>query len=325
MIRERSERARAPVQDKLMRRLRLRHIELVELLGTAGSLRVAAEQMNLSQPAVSKMLREIEAVFEVRLFERGKSGVVPTAAGDHAVRHCRVIHNEVRLVAEAVASAVAGRGALLRVGTFSATAAVPAAIVHLRKSHPLAEVRLREGPAAALVELLLQNEIDCVVGSMPTGSISQEILDRLTARPFATDRLCIVAARSHKLARRRRIAWPDLADSQWILPPFSALLRQAFVGACLQQQLAPPSPAVETVSALTLQRLVLMDPGLLGVTRVEQLRAELSPEVVELPVMPRVGLPPLSLLTRRGAGSASELLEPFYLSLRRSVPARLAV
>jgi hypothetical protein len=68
-----------------------------------------------------------------------------------------------------------------------------------------------------------------------------------------------------------------------------------------------------------------MDPGLLGVTRVEQLRAELSPEVVELPVMPRVELPPLSLLTRRGAGSTSELLEPFYLSLRRSVPARLAV
>ena len=325
MIRDYSEHTEALLQDKLIRRLRLRHFELVELLVSAGSLRVAAELMNLSQPAVSKMLREVESVLGTQLFERGKAGVRPTDAGKQVARHCRVIHNEVGLLAEAVKSAVAGRGTILRIGTFSATAAVPQAIVHLRKSHPLAGVRLREGPASVLVELLLQNEIDCVVGSLPSGNISQEILDRLTARPFASDWLCIVASRSHRLARRRKVAWIELADSQWVLPPISAMLRQAFVGACLQQQLPPPWPAVETVSGLTLQRLVLKDSGLLGITRSEQLRAELSPEVFELPVFPRVELPPLSLITLRGAGNASDLLEHFYLSLRRSVPARLAL
>lgn len=325
MSRNDPQRVGALLQDQLVRRLRLRHIELIELLGTVGSLRVAAERMNLSQPAVSKMLREVETVLGTRLFERGKSGVTPTAAGDRFSRHCRVIHNEVSLFAEAAAQAAAGRGLWLRIGTFSATAAVPAAIVHLRQSQPLAEIRLREGPASVLVDLLLRNEIDCIVGSLPSGSISREVLDRLTVRPFAADRLCIVAARTHRLARRRRIAWADLSDGPWVLPPDGTLLRQAFVGACLQQRLPPPAPAIETVSGLTLQRLVLQDPELLGVTRSEQLRAELSPDVIELPVTPRVELPPLSLLTRRGAQSASDLLEPFYRSLLRSVPARLAV
>lgn len=314
-----------PFSERLLRRLRLRHFELVELLGTVGSLRVAAESMNLSQPAVSKMLQEVEAVFNAKLFERGKAGVRPTAVGLLAIHHGRVIRNEVDLVGDAVASLVAGRGSLLRIGTFSATSMVPTAILGLRKSHPLAQVQLREGPATALVELLLQNEIDGVVGQLPSGSLSQQTLDRLTTRPFAADRLCIIASRSHRLARRRRLAWTDLADNQWVLPPEHAMLRQVFVGACLQQQLPPPPPAVETVSPLTLQRLVRKDTGLLGVTRSEQLRAELSSDLVELPVHPRVPLPPISLLTRRPTGSASLLLEPFFLCLRKAAPSSVSM
>ncbi|TAM53956.1 MAG: LysR family transcriptional regulator, partial [Burkholderiaceae bacterium] len=56
--------------DYLVRRLRLRHLELLVALAEAGTMRGAAERLHLSQPAISKMLNEIESGFGVRLFDR---------------------------------------------------------------------------------------------------------------------------------------------------------------------------------------------------------------------------------------------------------------
>jgi DNA-binding transcriptional LysR family regulator len=305
--------------DRLLRRLRLRHVELLDLLGTLSNMRVAAERMNLSQPAVSKMLREVESAYGTTLFLRSKAGVQPTPAGVVAIRQARVIRNEIEVTGIAVDAAIAGRGSLLRVGTFAAVSVVPSAILRLRKSLPQAEVHLREGPPAALIELLLRNEIDCAVTALPSTTVGDEVLGRLRLRAFADDRLCIIASNKHALAGRRRIAWSELEKCPWVLPPQEAMLRQAFVGACLQNQLPPPAPAIETLSPLTLQRLVRSDRALLGVTRVEQLRAELSvAELVDLPVLPRVPLPPMSLVTRRTQGLEAPLIEPFYQALRKA-------
>lgn len=80
--------------DYLVRRLRLRHLELLVALGDGGSMRAAATRLNLSQPALSKMLGEIEAGFEARLFERTAHGLVANAAGSAAIYRSRVILGE---------------------------------------------------------------------------------------------------------------------------------------------------------------------------------------------------------------------------------------
>jgi len=67
--------------DFLVRRLRLRHLELLVALGEAGTMRAAADRLHLSQPAISKMLLETEDALGARLFERSRQGVHPTPAG----------------------------------------------------------------------------------------------------------------------------------------------------------------------------------------------------------------------------------------------------
>jgi len=61
--------------------MRLRHLELLTVLHELPRVRAAARRLNLSQPAVSKMLREIEQVFGAPLFERSRTGVTPNALG----------------------------------------------------------------------------------------------------------------------------------------------------------------------------------------------------------------------------------------------------
>ncbi|MBM3353812.1 MAG: LysR family transcriptional regulator [Betaproteobacteria bacterium] len=62
-------------ESAVLRRLRLRHLELLTVLRDQPTVRGAARRLSLSQPAVSKMLREIEDVFGARLFDRSRSGV----------------------------------------------------------------------------------------------------------------------------------------------------------------------------------------------------------------------------------------------------------
>jgi len=66
-------------EDALIFRLRFRHLELIQSLGATGSLHKTARSMNLSQPAISKALVEIESSFGFHLFERSPAGVAVNA------------------------------------------------------------------------------------------------------------------------------------------------------------------------------------------------------------------------------------------------------
>src|ERR1700756_739979 len=75
----------------LPRRLRMRHIELLDLLACESTIRAAASRMNLSQPAVSKMLMETEEIFGMPLFVRSRTGIRANAYGAALVRHATAI------------------------------------------------------------------------------------------------------------------------------------------------------------------------------------------------------------------------------------------
>src|SRR5690606_20802689 len=157
----------------LMRHLRLRHIELLNVLSRSRTMHAAADELKLSQPAISKMLREIESTFGTTLFERSKSGVRPTAAGLIAIRLAQIVFNEVSIAAEEM-SALQGAGRpVLRLGTVSVTSLVPQAIILLRHSVPDAIMKIREGPVDVLVERLLSGELDCVVGALDPGFLGR--------------------------------------------------------------------------------------------------------------------------------------------------------
>lgn len=316
----------ATASDFLVRRLRLRHLELLVALAEAGTMRAAATRLHLSQPALSKMLVEIEDGFGARLFERTPQGVAANALGMAAVYRARVILGELERGRDEVDALRTGASGVLRLGTLSVTASVPRAIAHLRQQVRGARVQVHEGRVRDLVQRLLDGELDAVFGAITPGLLASELLPLLRPELLLADELCVVGAAGHPLARRRRLAWADLHGQAWVAPPRDTLVRQALMTAFLNEGLQPPEPAVEVLSSVTVGSLLRLDPRLLGAVRLEHAQDELARGGMRrLPVAPAVPLPSLALYTRRSAGTAPPLVQAFADALRRfGKPARAA-
>lgn len=302
----------------LVRRLRLRHLELLVALAEAGTMRAAAARLNLSQPALSKLLGEVEAGLGARLFERSPQGLVANAAGVAAVHRARVMLNELARAAVEVEALAAGASAVLRIGALSVTSAVPAAVVQLRRRLPGVFVQIREGRVRELVERLLDGELDAVFGAVPPELLGSDHLAQLHAEVLLADELCVLAADAHPLSRRRRLGWADVQAVPWVAPPKDTLVRQAWMTAFLDSGLQPPEPVIEVLSSVTIGSVLRLDPTLLGAARHEHARDELARGGVRrIAVGPPRPLPAIGLYTRRG-GATTPVLQAFAQALRRS-------
>lgn len=304
--------------DYLIRRLRLRHLEMLVALAETGTMRAAATRLNLSQPAMSKMLGEVEAGFSARLFERSHQGVQANALGAAAVHRARVMLSELSRASDDIDALRAGASAVLRVGAPSVTAAVPAAIVQLRQRLPAASVHVREGRVRELIERLLDGELDCVFGAVTPELLSSDVMPRLRSEVLLEDELCVLAASANPLVRRRGLRWAELRASQWVAPPRETLVRQAFINAFLNDGVDPPEPAIEAMSSVTIGAVLRLDPTLLCAVRFEHARDEVARgDVRRILVTPSMSLPPFGLFTRRGAIEPLPVVQEFARAIRQ--------
>lgn len=304
--------------DYLVRRLRLRHLELLVALAEAGTMRAAAVRLHLSQPALSKMLGEVETGFGARLFERSPQGLAANALGGAVVYRARVILGELARGKDEVDVLRTGATGVLRVGTLSVTAAVPRAVVQLRQRLPGARVQIHEGRVRELIQRLLDGELDCVFGAITPELLTSDLLPLLRPEVLLQDELCVLCAAGHPLARRRRLRWTDLHGLPWVAPPKDTLVRQALMTAFLNEGLQPPEPAIEVLSSVTVGSVLRMDPTLLGAVRFEHARDELDRGGVRrVTVTPAVPLPSIGLYTRRASEGPAPLVQAFAAEIRR--------
>lgn len=304
--------------DYLVRRLRLRHLELLVALADEGTMRAAATRLHLSQPALSKMLGELEAGFGVRLFERSPQGLSPNALGEAVTYRARVMLGELARSKEEVEALRTGAEGVLRLGTLSVTAAVPQAIVHLRERIPGARVQVQEGRVRDMIQRLLDGELDCVFGAVTPEVLTSGLLPLLRPEVLLEDELCVLCAAGHPLVRTRKLRWGDLHALAWVAPPKDTLVRQALMTAFLNEGLEPPEPAIEVLSSVTVGSVLRLDPALLGAVRFEHACDELDRggirRVAVTPVMP---LPSLGLYTRRTTEAPAPLVQAFAQAIRK--------
>jgi len=308
--------------DRLIRTLRLRHLELLVVLSETPTMRGAAARLHLSQPAISKMLGELEGCFGARLFERSHLGIHANALGASAAFRARaMLHELVRATAD-VDAMQSGVTAVLRVGAPSVTAAVPAAIVKLRERLPGAAVQLREGRVHELIHRLLEGELDCVFGAITPELISSDMIPLLEPVVLLKDELCVLAAVSNPDVARRRLQWADLRAAQWVLPPKETLVRQAFMTVFLNSGVTPPVPVIEAMSSVTIGTVLRKDPSLLCAVRLEHAADEIARGGVQrLRVGPQVALPSFGLFFRRDGMARPAILTAFADAIRAVVEA----
>ena len=147
-------------------RLKLRHLALLQSLERQRTLSRVAAEMNLSQPAITKALREVEDIFMTRLFERTSRGLEATAAGRAVLRLAQVTLADVESTSQVLTAIDTGLIDRVRLGI---TPQVPegllnAAVTHLLGQTPRVSVLSKEGTTDELVAALSAREIDCAIG-----------------------------------------------------------------------------------------------------------------------------------------------------------------
>lgn len=286
--------------DFLLRRLRMRHFQLLVLLGDQGSLRAAAASLNLTQPAASKMLGEVERAFATPLFDRGRHGVEPNIFGRSAIHHARVMMGETAHVANELNAMRGGATVVVRVGVPSITDVVPKATVELMRRVPGARVEIREAPVLNLLKFLLEAELDCVFGALSSEALRNDPIEQLQSEVVFNDHICAIVAKTNPLSRKSKVTWHDVAHQRWIAPPRYTPVRRAFMAAFLASGLTPPLPVVEAVSPPTLGALIRQDRSLIGLVRYGNIRdSNAFPGARAVEIVPRMALPPLSVILRR--------------------------
>jgi DNA-binding transcriptional LysR family regulator len=257
---------------------RLKHFLAVYDLRSIGQ---AAEKLFLTQPALSKSIRQLEEDLEVKLFDRTPLGVVPTVYGDALAQHARVIRSEMRHAETEIANL---RGAVkghVTVGCGPSVAAglMPLATEKLRKAKPGIRFTIIEGLVDTILPALRRGELDLAVGAWPRPADSD-----VTAETLVRDKVSVVAGPRHPLLRKKSVELSDLLEYPWVLPPESQRFRQLLEETFLAKGLSPPVPSVTSNSA-TFIRTMLLDNVSLSFLPVQSLPLRnRSSTLVALPV-----------------------------------------
>ena len=206
----------------------------------AGSIRAAARQLGMSQPAATKGLRALEQELDTVLVQRSSKGVALTPAGKAFVVRARAIQGEMRQAQEELADLAGGKVRMVRVGVASVVGSwlIPPALARFRADHPDTVVRVVEGTQETLLPLLREGALDLAVCLR----LEPESTRGFNARPLARFRLTVVGRKGHPLRHARTLE--ALRDAQWLMirPRGSGgVLEEAFKGAGL----ALPESATE--------------------------------------------------------------------------------
>jgi len=226
--------------------LKTRQLALLVSLDDERCVARAAEANGLTQPAASKLLREVEATFNVKLFERHARGVVPTWYGEIFLRHARLALSEISLAHDEIAAVKSGLTGRAAVGTVLNPGIhfAPMAIAHVKRRFPGILVRVEIDFSKPLVEKLLQGDLDMLVARVLDPSEANE----LSFEPLASEPHAIIAGAHHPLAGRDDVRLDDLADQGWILPTPGSLVRDKLASLFVERGLPFPANIVETDS-----------------------------------------------------------------------------
>ncbi|RTL70111.1 MAG: LysR family transcriptional regulator [Pseudonocardiaceae bacterium] len=235
-------------------RLKLRHLLLVDALTERGSLVAAAAHLRVTQPVLTRSLRELEDIVGVELYERGARGVTPTIYGTAFTEHARAALAQLTLAERHLAElADAGRGTVT-VGSHLAgsDALLPAAIARLKKARPLVTVVVRKADPDELHNDLEAGRVDLVVGRL-TSSVRSTTQQRVLYRePF---RLSVRSG--HPATSQHDPQLTDLLDFSWIVPVTGTALRRELESLLVGMGLDLPRDRVECTSFPIVRQLLL--------------------------------------------------------------------
>lgn len=245
--------------------MNLNHTMVVLAVAEHGSVSRAAVALRLSQPAVSRTVKELETQLGVRLFARSPHGVALTAAGRALVAHARTVRDETlrteRILAEL--SSAPDRRLAVGVSLASADAIVAPALGEVLAAHPHARIEVVRRTGPELLQRLRAGDVDLAFVNAARAPGNVTSIEGLDTTPLYLDEMVIVARARHPLLRRRRALPPQALPARgWVLWTRGTPARLEADEAFRAQRLPLPEAAIE-VDCLSLVLALVEDTDLL--------------------------------------------------------------
>ena len=282
--------------DRVAYRLKLRDLRLLDTVVRLKSMVKAAAQLNISQPAVSKAIAELEHMLGVRLVDRGRQGIEPTPHGRALLKRGAAIFDELRqgvTEMEFLSDPTAGE---VRIATSETMAAglLPVLIARLTEQYPRVSIHVTQSPIGSLqyrnpqYRDLRDRNVDLVLGPIirPIGE------DDLEAEALFDDHAVVAAGSGNPWVRRRKIQLADLIDEPWCLLPHDTVAGSRSVDAFRAHGLdVPPRNVVSNsvqlqIGMLATQRYLTMLPS--SLMRFSGSRLSIKALPITLSVKPRI-------------------------------------
>ncbi|AHG18348.1 LysR family transcriptional regulator [Chania multitudinisentens RB-25] len=235
-------------------RIRLRHIHCFIAVAREGFLHRAAEHLNLSQPALSKTLNELETLTGVTLFDRGRHGARLTAQGEVFLAHAQRIMSALAEAGDVLAQQAHALPPPLRVGALptAALGLLPPVIARFQQLHPHLRIQVTTMHNAALLAQLQSGELDLAIGRMAEPQMMSGLLFEL----LFLEELQIVVHPAHPLLRET-LTLENALHYPLIVAPKGTVPRQNAEALLAANGLSLPAQRVETLSPSLARRLTL--------------------------------------------------------------------
>lgn len=226
-------------------RIRFRHLRSFLTIAQLKSVGRAAETLAVTQPALSKTLRELEQALGVRLFERGPKGMELTRYGHMFLQRAAASLTSLQQGVDEVRAAQGGGIVDLAIGVMPnmAPRVMPLAVRRFRETVPAASVHILGGGNTRLLEQLRLGEIDMVVGRLAQ---PERMID-LDFETLYSECLTLVVRRDHPLAAQKRVTAKMLGAWPLILPDVETIIGHEVNRYLIGHGVVPQAGHVETI------------------------------------------------------------------------------
>jgi LysR family pca operon transcriptional activator len=224
-------------------RIKLRHIACFLEVARLKSVVRAADALNMSQPAATKTIQELEEILAAQLFDRSRRSLFLTPVGEQFQRYAASSVSALKQGIDSIR--MADRDAIVRVGALPTVSAriLPPAVMRLGDGGA-ARARIVTGPNDYLLSLLRAGDVDLVIGRMAEpGEIAG-----LSFEHLYSEKVVFTVRAGHPLLRQKRFTLASIQPYQILMPPPGAVIRPAVERLLTAQGVTSPRDNIETVS-----------------------------------------------------------------------------
>lgn len=297
-------------------RIRFRHLQCFLSIAQHRSVGGAADALGMTQPALSKTLRELEEALETRLFERGRAGMTPTRAGEIFLEYAAASVATIRSGVDRVRAETAASGRCVTVGARPTveTRVMPRAVRAFKAEAPDTDVRVVTGEGSNLLRMLRRGEVDVVVGRL----VPPERMIELSFEELYTEPLTIVVRKGHPLTATRRPRLSQIDRHPCVLPPHGNSVREDIDRFLAVRRLQRARDIVETSSVAFGRSYTLTTDAVWFVVRGIVATDLEQGQLVELPLGASTVTAPVGIFVRRGL-EPSPAAQLFIAAIREVV------